>query len=75
MSKEYPGSFFRVHKKSLNAKRTYFRLMSKDITPIKNIPSGIINKPINADLIDRIEPGVFKFKDGIEIIDRRNNKK
>ncbi len=60
--KNNPESFIRKYKKSLTATREYWRLMSREYNPIKNITPSRIRPMFDMDLFTQIKEGEFVIK-------------
>lgn len=72
--KKFPGCFLRKHKKSLQNKREYFRLMDEKYNPIKNFPYYKVKQLCQLDLLVN-NNGQYSLKDGLELPDKRKKKK
>lgn len=57
IAKKHPGSFFRKYRKSVTAIREYFRLMTADLSPVKNFTAGVIKPLFDANVLTPVENG------------------
>lgn len=68
--KKHPGSFLRTHKKS--ARRQCFRLMSKDLSPIKNITEGEMKPFFSLDLLQKVGTGEYSLKSDLVLVEKKS---
>jgi hypothetical protein len=70
-----PGCYLRHHKKTINATRLYWRLMTKDHSPLMNIPPGQLKQFFNLSLLISVGQREWAMKEGVVLIDKRKKKK
>jgi hypothetical protein len=75
MMQENPGCYLRHHKKTVNATRLYWRLMTKDHSPLMNITPGNLKQFFNLSLLVSIGQREWAMKEGVILIDKRKKKK
>jgi hypothetical protein len=63
MMQENPGCYLRHHKKTVNATRLYWRLMTKDHSPLMNITPGNLKQFFNLSLLVSIGQREWGMKD------------
>lgn len=73
--KSNEGSFIRRHKKSLEATRTYWRLMSKEYNPIVNITPSLIKPFFDKELMVMINEGEFTIKPGAVLAEKKKKER
>lgn len=72
--KKHPDSFVRKHKKSLEAKREYWRLMDKEYNPVKNIIRSRIKPFFDLNLMTEVREKEFTIKPDVTLVDKRKKK-
>lgn len=70
-----PGSYLRFHRKSLSAARQYYRLMSKDRSPIRNFRLSDAKRLTNLGLLIQSGESEFYLKDDLTLLDKPKRKK
>lgn len=68
------GSYVRAYRKSSGATRMYWRLMTVDHSPIKNIPPGKMKPFFNLSILLEIKPGEFELKSDVELMVKKPKK-
>lgn len=75
LSKKNEGSFFRLYKKSLSAKREYYRLLTKDFSPIKNISRSKMKPLFNLSIIETLDSGCYAIKPTVTLAEKKSKNK
>ena len=71
---ENPGCYVRSYKKTINASRIYWRLMSQNHSPLMNIPPGAMKPFFQLSLMSEADPHQYQIKEGIILADKRRKK-
>lgn len=69
-----PGCYLRSYKKTVNASRIYWRLMTHDHSPIVNITSGNIKPFFQLSLLKEIEHHQHQLKDDVVVVSKKKKK-
>lgn len=73
--KENPGCYLRSYKRTINATRLYWRLMTATHSPIVNITPGNIKPFFQLSLLDRFESHWYKLKQDVVLAEKKSKKK
>lgn len=75
LSREHEGSYFRIYRKALHHKREYYRLMTADCNPVKNISIGKMKRFFRLGVMDEIDVGCVAIKKDIVLIEKERKQK
>jgi hypothetical protein len=70
-----PGSFLRRYRKSLSTTREYYRLMTKDFSPIKNVPPSLVKPMVRLSLFNISETGELLLKPDLVLLEKKPKQK
>jgi len=69
------GCYLRSYRKTITASRTYWRLMTKNHSPITNCPPGVMKPFFQLSLMDDIGNGQWRIKPGITLMEKKKKAK
>jgi len=68
------GGYFRGYRKSASATRLYWRLMTKDHSPVANFPPGAMKPFFQRSLLVQVEEGHWAIKDDVVLAEKKSKK-
>lgn len=69
--KQNDGCYIRSYRKTITASRIYWRLMTKDHSPILNAPPGLLKPFFQLSLMDNIGNNQWRMKPDIELVEKK----
>lgn len=73
--KQNEGCYLRSYRKTITASRIYWRLMTKDHSPIVNTPPGTMKPFFQLSLMESIGQGQYRLIDGITLAEKKKKEK